>query len=93
MIAAANVSGVEVGAEVDRLQIAEMMVQRHRSFGRTPVGAGGEKFSIAFHAGGGFEYQIENRHYAFGLAADGFLLPQFDAMRAIDSRLYLRYTY
>jgi hypothetical protein len=53
----------------------------------------GEKFSIAFHAGGGLEYQIENRHYAFGLAADAFLLPQFDAIRALDSRVYLRYTY
>jgi hypothetical protein len=53
----------------------------------------GENFSIAFHAGGGLEYQIENRHYAFGLAVDGFLLPQFDAIRAIDARLYLRYTY
>jgi hypothetical protein len=53
----------------------------------------GEKFSISFHAGGGLEYQIENRHYAFGLAADAFLLPNFDAMRALDSRVYLRYTY
>jgi len=46
-----------------------------------------------FHAGAGFEYQIENRHYAFGLAVDGFLLPSFDAIRALDSRVYLRYTY
>lgn len=53
----------------------------------------GEKFSISFHAGGGLEYQIENRHYAFGVAADAFLLPNFDAMRALDSRVYLRYTY
>lgn len=53
----------------------------------------GETFSIAFQAGAGFEYQLENRHYAFGLAADAFLLPQFDAIRAIDTRLYLRYTY
>jgi hypothetical protein len=53
----------------------------------------GERFSIAFHAGAGVEYQLENRHYAVGLAADGFLLPQFAALRAIDSRLFLRYTY
>ena len=61
--------------------------------GRVMITDPGEKFSIAFQAGGGVEYQLENRHYAFGLAADGFLLPQFDAIRAVDSRLYLRYTY
>lgn len=53
----------------------------------------GEQLSIAFAAGGGLEYQLENRHYAVGIAVDAFLLPQFDAVRAIDSRLYLRYTY
>jgi len=53
----------------------------------------GEQFSIEFHAGGGLEYQLENRHYAFGLAVNAFLAPQFDAIMAIDSRLYLRYTY
>jgi len=53
----------------------------------------GENFTIAFQAGGGLEYQLENRHYAFGVAADAFLLPQFDAVRAVDARLYLRYTY
>lgn len=53
----------------------------------------GETFSIAFHAGAGLEYQLENRHYALGIAVDAFMLPQFDAIRAIDSRAYLRYTY
>jgi opacity protein-like surface antigen len=53
----------------------------------------GESFTIAFQAGGGLEYQLENRHYAFGLAADAFLLPQFSALRAVDARVYLRYTY
>lgn len=53
----------------------------------------GETLSLAFQAGAGLEYQLENRHYALGLAADAFLLPQFDAIRAIDTRLYLRYTY
>jgi hypothetical protein len=61
--------------------------------GRVMITDPGERFSIAFQAGAGIEYQLENRHYAVGLAADGFLLPQFDAIRAIDSRLYLRYTY
>jgi hypothetical protein len=53
----------------------------------------GEKYSITFHGGGGLEYQLENRHYAFGVGVDGFLVPQFATMKAIDSRLYLRYTY
>jgi hypothetical protein len=61
--------------------------------GKAMITEPGENFSIAFTAGGGFEYQLENRHYAFGLAADAFLLPQFGALRAIDSRVYLRYTY
>jgi hypothetical protein len=61
--------------------------------GKVMITDPGERFSIAFQAGAGLQYQLENRHYAVGLAADAFLLPQFDAIRAIDSRLYLRYTY
>jgi hypothetical protein len=53
----------------------------------------GEKFSICFQAGGGLEYQLENRHYAIGIGVDAFLLPQFETMKALDTRLYLRYTY
>jgi len=53
----------------------------------------GETFSLAVTAGAGLEYQLENRHYALGLAVDAFLLPQFDAIKALDTRLYLRYTY
>lgn len=53
----------------------------------------GETWAFAFHAGAGLEYQLENRHYAFGLAGNAFLIPQFDAVRAIETRLYLRYTY
>ena len=57
-----------------------------------------EEFTLMFQAGAGLEYQLENRHYAIGLAADGFFLPQFKPpsgapVTAIDSRLYLRYTY
>ena len=61
--------------------------------GKVMITDPGERFSIAFQAGGGAEYQLENRHYTVGLGADGFLLPQFAAIRAIDSRLYLRHTY
>jgi hypothetical protein len=61
--------------------------------GKVMITDPGERFSIAFHAGATVQYQLENRHYAVGLAADGFLLPQFASIRAIDSRLFLRYTY
>jgi hypothetical protein len=53
----------------------------------------GERFSFAFTAGGGLEYQLENRHYAFGLAGDWWLLPNFDAAQGVEARLYIRYTY
>ena len=53
----------------------------------------GSKFSATIHGGGGLEYQLENRHYAIGLAADAFIEPQFASMAAIETRLYLRYTY
>lgn len=53
----------------------------------------GEHYSVTFHAGAGTEYQLENRHYAIGIAADGFLAPQFANIKAVDTRLYLRYTY
>ena len=52
-----------------------------------------EHFSLAISGGGGLEYQLENRHYAFGVGVDAFLLPQFDAIKALDSHVYLRYTY
>lgn len=53
----------------------------------------GENVALAFHGGAGLEYQLENRHYAFGAAANAFLIPQFDAIKGVESRLYLRYTY
>jgi len=52
-----------------------------------------ERFTLAMTAGGGAEYQLQNRHYAFGLAGAWWLMPEFDAMQGIDARLYLRYTY
>ncbi len=53
----------------------------------------GERFSVTFHGGAGLEYQLVNRHYALGAAVDAFYAPQFDQIKAIESRLYLRYTY
>jgi hypothetical protein len=53
----------------------------------------GERFSITFHGGAGIEYQLENRHYALGAAVDVVLAPQFDNVKLLDTRIYLRYTY
>jgi len=58
----------------------------------TRPGVSGE-FSATIHGGAGGEYQLENRHYALGLAVDAFLEPNFVGMRALETRLYLRYTY
>lgn len=53
----------------------------------------GEKVGIAIDAGGGFEYQLQNRHYAFGLAGNWWVLPTFDHVQGAEARLYIRYTY
>jgi hypothetical protein len=53
----------------------------------------GQRFSVSLAAGGGVEYQLENRHYAVGLAGQWMLMPDFDATQGITTRLYLRYTY
>ena len=89
---------VRLGARLDRLALfveggAGLAKMSSNVLGKVMITEPGETFSIAFQAGGGLEYQLENRHYAFGLGADAFLLPQFDALRAIDARIYLRYTY
>ncbi len=89
---------VRLGGRFDRIAVfveggAGVALISSNVLGKVMITDPGEDFSIAFQAGAGLEYQLENRHYAFGLAADAFLLPQFDAPRAIDARLYLRYTY
>lgn len=61
--------------------------------GKVMITEPGEELTLVAHAGVGIEYQLENRHYAVGLGASALLLPQFDATRALDARIYLRYTY
>ncbi len=61
--------------------------------GKVDITEPGESYAAAFNAGGGIEYQIQNRHYAFGLAGDWWLIPQFDKLSGVETRLYLRYTY
>ncbi len=53
----------------------------------------GERFSLQVRAGAGLEYQVLNRHYAFGLAGQWMSMTQFDATQGIAARLYMRYTY
>lgn len=61
--------------------------------GKVGITGPGEKLSLLIHAGAGGEYQLENRHYAVGLAVTAMLMPQFDNIRALDTRVFLRYTY
>lgn len=89
---------LRIGGRFDRLAlyaqggVGEAMISSN-VLGKVGVTDPGERFSIAFSAGGGAEYQLENRHYALGLAVDAFLLPQFAATKALDIRFFLRYTY
>jgi hypothetical protein len=53
----------------------------------------GERAALAFTGGGGAEYQLQNRHYAFGVSGAWWLIPGFDALQGADARIYLRYTY
>lgn len=87
-----------LGGRLDRLALfveggAGLALISTNVLGKVMVTEPGERFSLLVHAGAGAEYQIENRHYAFGLAVDGVLAAQFASALAIESRLYLRYTY
>lgn len=87
-----------IGARFDRIAAfleggAGLAMISSNILGKVGITDPGERFSIAFHGGASLSYQLENRHYAFGLAADALLLPQFASIRAIESRLFLRYTY
>ena len=53
----------------------------------------GEEFTLFFAAGGGVEYQLQNRHYALGVAGGWHTLPEFDQTQGVSGRAYLRYTY
>lgn len=53
----------------------------------------GERFALVLSAGGGLEYQLQNRHYAFGLAGEWSLYGDFAATQTATARAYLRYTY
>jgi len=89
---------LRIGGRLDRIALfveggAGFAVISSNILDKAMVTEPGENLSIGFYGGAGFEYQLENRHYAIGLGVDAFLLPQFDTIKAIDSRLYLRYTY
>ena len=89
---------VRIGGRFDRLALfveggAGAVMISSNVLEKVGITDPGERFSIAFSGGAGAEYQLENRHYALGLGVDGFLVPQFDSLAAIDARFFLRYTY
>lgn len=61
--------------------------------GRVGIVDPDEWYTVAFTAGGGLEYQLLNRHYAFGVDGVWTLLPQFAATQTVTAHAYLRYTY
>lgn len=55
--------------------------------------APGQRFSPTFGAGGGLEYQLQNRHYAIGVGGDWLMYQGFDRIQAVSALAHLRYTY
>ncbi len=53
----------------------------------------GQRFSPTLGGGGGLEYQLQNRHYAFGLGGDWVMYQKFDRIQAVSVLGQLRYTY
>ncbi|RMH38467.1 MAG: hypothetical protein D6689_19505 [Deltaproteobacteria bacterium] len=53
----------------------------------------GERFTLVFAAGGGLEYQLQNRHYAFGVAGEWANYTQFQRAQAVTVQSFLRYTF
>lgn len=60
---------------------------------RVGVQEPGQRASLSLTAGGGLEYQLQNRHYAFGLGAEWTTYPSFDSLQSITAHASLRYTY
>ncbi len=52
-----------------------------------------ESFTLAVRAGGGLEYQLQNRHYAFGLDGEWSSYAAFENTQSMTVRTFLRYTY
>jgi hypothetical protein len=57
------------------------------------ITSAGQHAGVSIDAGAGLEYQLQNRHYAFGFAGNWWLLPNFDHTQGAEARLYMRYTY
>ncbi|MGE3763514.1 MAG: outer membrane beta-barrel protein, partial [Kofleriaceae bacterium] len=70
---------VRIGGRIDRIALfieggAGLAMISSNILGKVMITDPDEEFTIMFQAGAGFEYQLQNRHYAIGLAADGFFL-------------------
>ncbi len=53
----------------------------------------GERYSPTIGAGGGLEYQLQNRHYAFGIGGHWTLFQAFASMQMVGALGHMRYTY
>lgn len=87
-----------IGGRLDRIALfveggVGVAVMSSNVLDKVMITTPGKDLSLVVHAGAGLEYQLDNRHYALGLAADGFLEAQFASMKQVEGRLYLRYTY
>lgn len=61
--------------------------------GKVGVTDPGERFALQFAGGAGLEYQLQNRHYAFGVGAEYWVIPEFASLQGVEARVFLRYTY
>src|SRR5690606_38226590 len=61
--------------------------------GKVGITDPGERYTVVFSAGGGLEYQLQNRHYALGVGGTWTSYPAFSALQIATARAYLRYTY
>ncbi len=53
----------------------------------------GERFSPTIGAGGGLEYQLQNRHYSLGVGGHWTAYPEFARISIVSAAAHLRYTY
>jgi hypothetical protein len=89
---------VRLGGRFDRLALfveggAGVGMISSNILGKVMITDPGERFSLALHGGAGFEYQLENRHYAVGMAGTYVTMPQFASLASAGGRVFLRYTY
>jgi hypothetical protein len=89
---------VQLGGRFDRLALfvnggVGLGMISTNVLGKVAITEPGEHVSMTLHGGASLEYQLENRHYAIGLAGTFVMWNQFASMPSAGGRVYLRYTY